>query len=414
MSSSTNRRTATPRPTGSQGSEMKVCHIITRMILGGAQENTFLTCKGLQERGWDVSLLAGPQTGAEGSLQQRCRQEGFRFEIVEPMLRQVSPLNDWRAMQAMKTWLQREKPAIVHTHSSKAGILGRIAARQAGVPIIVHTVHGMSFNRTQRPLIRRAYRDLEAYCARFTDKIITVADAMIEQTVEAGVAPRDKCVTIYSGMETEHFDPARYDRAALRARLNMPADAVVVGTVARMFTNKGYEQLMPAMPEIVRKAGNVHFLWIGDGPYREHYLRHVAQMNLRERVHLTGLVPPEKVAEWLSAADILVHASQWEGLPRVVVQALLLEKPAVAFDVDGTPEVVITDRTGVLVKLNDVDGLAAGVVRLACDPALRQRLGRQGREMCLQRFRWQTMVEQIEGVYKALSMAKGVVSSRSP
>ncbi len=384
---------------------MKVCHIITRMILGGAQENTFLTCRGLAEAGWDVVLLSGPQTGAEGSLQDRCRQAGFRFEIIEPMVRQVAPLDDWRALRQMRAWLERERPQIVHTHSSKAGVLGRIAARRAGVPIILHTIHGMSFNRTQRPWIRRAYRDLERYCARFTDRIITVADAMIDQSVDAGVAPREKFTTIYSGMEVDRFDPAGYDRAAVRARYGIPESAVVVAAVARMFTNKGYEQLIPAMPKIVVAAPEVHFLWIGDGPHREGYLREVARLGLQDRVHLTGLVPPEQVAECLSAADLLAHASQWEGLPRVVVQALLLEKPAVAFDVDGTPEVVITDETGVLVPLNDIDALAAGVATLAVDEPLRRRLGSQGRRLCLERFDWRTMVTRIEEVYRELAIA---------
>jgi glycosyltransferase involved in cell wall biosynthesis len=305
-------------------------------------------------------------------------------------------------------WLERERPAIVHTHSSKAGILGRMAARRAGVPIIIHGVHGMSFNRTQRPWVQRAYRDLERYCAKFTDKIITVADAMIDQTVAAGVAPREKCVTVYSGMETERFDPGRYDRVALRAKLGIPTDAVVVGTVARMFTNKGYEQLIPAMPRIVQQAPGVHFLWIGDGPHREQYLQQVSRMGLRERVHLTGLVPPEQVAEWLSAADVLVHASQWEGLPRVVVQALLLERPAVAFDVDGTPEVVLDGRTGALVRLNDIEGLAKAVVWLASDANLRRQLGQEGRALCLERFDWRTMVERTEAVYREVAERKGL------
>ncbi len=387
---------------------MKICHIITRMILGGAQENTFLTCKGLAGRGHEVILLSGPQEGAEGSLRDRCRGAGFRFEIIESMLRQVSPLNDWRALRAMRAWLRRERPDVVHTHSSKAGILGRVAARRAGVPIILHTVHGMSFNRTQGPWIQRVYRDLERYCARFTDRIISVADAMNDQMVAAGVAPRVKCVTVYSGMEVEHFDPARYDRAAIRASLDIPADAVVVATVARMFTNKGYEQLIPAMPKIVQQADRVHFLWIGDGPCREQYLQQVARMGLRDRVHLTGLVPPEQVGQWLSGADILAHASQWEGLPRVVVQALLLEKPAVAFDIDGTPEVVLDGRTGALVRLNDIDELAKGIVWLAADANLRRQLGQQGRELCLKRFDWRTMVEQIEGICREVAAAKGV------
>ena len=380
---------------------MKICHIITRMILGGAQENTFLTCKGLQERGWEVSLLAGPQTGAEGTLQERCRQERFRFEIIEPMVRQVSPLSDLRALRALRAWFERERPDIVHTHSSKAGILGRIAARRAGVPLILHTVHGMSFNRTQKPWIQRAYRDLERYCARFTDKIITVADAMADQTVDAGVAPRDRCVTIYSGMETDRFDPALYDRQAIRAGLGIPAEAVVVATVARMFTNKGYEQLLAAAPRIVREASAVHFLWIGDGPHREQYLEQVSRQGLKDRVHLTGLVSPEQVPQFLAAGDLLAHASQWEGLPRVAVQALLLEKPVVAFDVDGTREVVIPDRTGVLVPLNDIDRLARGIADLASKDWLRRRLGQQGRQLCLKRFDWHTMVERIEQVYRS-------------
>ena len=385
---------------------MKVCHIITRMILGGAQENTFLTCKGLQERGWEVTLLAGPQTGAEGSLQDRSLQAGFRFEIIEPMLRQVNPLSDLRALRALRAWFERERPDIVHTHSSKAGILGRIAARRAGVPLILHTVHGMSFNRTQKPWTQRAYRDLERYCAKSTDKIITVADAMIDQMVQAGVAPRAKCVTIYSGMEMERFDPALYDRQAIRARLGIPQDAVVVATVARMFANKGYEQLLAAAPRIVRQAPAVHFLWIGDGPHRERYLQDVSQEGLGDRVRLTGLVSPEQVPELLAAADLLAHASQWEGLPRVAVQSLLLEKPVVAFDVDGTREVVITDRTGVLVPLNDIDALASGIADLASRDWLRQRLGRQGRQLCLERFDWHTMVEQIEQVYRDLASHK--------
>jgi len=388
---------------------MKVCHIITRMIVGGAQENTFLTCQGLSERDWDVILLSGPQTGAEGSLHDRCRDGPFRFEIVEPLVREIHPAKDWQATKALRDWLAAECPDIVHTHSSKAGILGRIAAREAGVSIIIHTIHGMSFNRTQKPWVRWAFRNAEAYCGRFTDKIITVADAMIDQTVAAGVAPREKCVTIYSGMEVDLFDPARYDREAVREALGIPPGVVVAATVARMFPNKGYEPLIQAMPLIVQQAEGVHFLWIGDGPQREAYLQEVGRLGLRDRVHLTGLVEPERVPEFLAAADIVVHPSQWEGLPRVVVQGLLLERPAVAFAVDGTPEVVLEGQTGIPVELNDVRALAAGVVRLAEDASLRARLGRAGRQMCLHRFDWRVMTEQIEQVYLELAREKGIL-----
>jgi len=381
------------------------------MIIGGAQENTFLTCRGLQQRGWEVYLLSGPQTGPEGSLHEMARAERFGFEIIAPLVREISPPKDLAALRAIRRWLERHRPDIVHTHSSKAGILGRIAARQAGVPIIVHTIHGMSFNRTQRLPIRWAFRCAEAYCARFTDRLIAVADAMIEQTVRAGVADRSRCITIYSGMEVEKFDPSLYDAQAVRRQLGIPPDAVVVVTVARMFRNKGYEQLIPAMGLAVRQEPNLHFLWVGDGPFRDEYLEQARLLGVAERVHLTGLVRPEEVPKYLAAADILAHASQWEGLPRVVVQGLLMGKPAVAFAVDGTPEVVLDGQTGLLVPLNDVQALADGIVRLGRDASLRERLGAAGRQLCLERFDWRVMVQRIEQVYLELAAAKGLAGA---
>jgi len=385
---------------------MIVCHVITRLIVGGAQENTLLTCDGLHARGHAITLITGPQAGPEGSLLEQARAAGYRLRVVPELGRAIRPIRDARARSELAAILAHIRPDIVHTHSSKAGILGRLAARDAGVPIIVHSIHGMSFNRTQRPLVRALLRRAERHCARFTDQFISVADAMTDQAVAAGLGPPEKFVTIYSGMCTDRYAPGRYDRQAVRQSWGVAANEVVVGTVARLFRHKGYEQLIPAMAHAARHAGHLRFVWVGGGKHRARYERRLKALGLRARVHLTGLIEPAEIPRMLAGMDILVHPSQWEGLPRSAVQALLMERPVISFDIDGTPEVVIPETTGVLVPLNDIRQLAQAMVTLAGDAARRAQFGRAGRRLCLERFGQKVMVDAIERLYQELLAAK--------
>ncbi len=382
---------------------MRICHVITRMIVGGAQENTALSCAGLQARGHAVTLLTGPEEGPEGSLMPEARDGGYEVRVIDSMRRSIDPLNDWRTRRALAGLFRVMQPDVVHTHSSKAGILGRLAARDAGVPIIVHTIHGMSFNRTQPWPTRALYRGLEIHCARFTDRIVCVADEMTRQAEAAGLEPRTGFTTVYSGMETAWFSPERHDGRAVRERWGFNRDDVVVGTIARLFRNKGYEQLIPAIAEAARRDGRLRFVWIGDGAQRSQYERELDSLGIRDRVRLVGLVPPREVAPLLAGTDMLVHASQWEGLPRAAVQALLMAKPVISFDIDGAPEIVVPEQTGILVPLNDVKSLGEAMVRLASDPATRESMGREGRRLCLERFDARTMVERLEQIYKELT-----------
>ncbi len=382
---------------------MRICHIITRLIVGGAQENTLLTCEGLHRRGHDVLLLTGPETGPEGSLHPRAEAGGYAMEVVDPLRRAIHPWRDWRCRRVLAEVLRSWRPDVVHTHSSKAGVLGRLAARDAGVPHIVHTVHGMSFNRTQSPLVRWLLAAVERRCAAYTHRIISVADAMTRECLAARVGRAEQYCTIYSGMEVTAFDPDRVDREAVRRSWDVPEDAVVVGTIARLFANKGYEPLVAAMRQAVSREDRLRFVWVGGGPYRERYEAALELAGLAERVVMTGLVPPGEVPRLIGGMDLLVHASQWEGLPRAVVQALLMERPAISFDIDGAPEVLVPGETGELVGLNDVGALADAMVRLAGDAALRAAYGRCGRQRCLAMFDGDRMVGQINRVYATLS-----------
>jgi glycosyltransferase involved in cell wall biosynthesis len=381
---------------------VKICHVITRLIVGGAQENTILTCRGLAERGHEVTLIAGPETGPEGSLWGETSAAGYQTMVLDDLRRAVRPVRDARAFFRLRAVFRQLRPDVVHTHSSKAGILARHAAAAAGVPVIVHTIHGMSFNRTQFFPTRALYRGLERRAARVTTGFVAVADAMIEQSVAAGIAPRDRFLLIRSGMETNRFARDARARVRVRAQWGVGDEQIVVGTVARLFRNKGYEEILQAMPTAVAARPDLRFVWIGHGPHRGRYERRLLRLGLRDRVHFAGLVPPGQIPEVLNGVDILLHASRWEGLPRAVVQALLTEVPAVCFDNDGAPEVVLNGQTGILVPFGHAAGLAEAVVRLADDAELRRRLGRQGREHCLWEFDWRRMVHGIDALYQRL------------
>jgi glycosyltransferase involved in cell wall biosynthesis len=189
-------------------------------------------------------------------------------------------------------------------------------------------------------------------------------------------------------------------------------DDIVVGTVARLFRRKGYEQLIPIMAAAVQREPRLRFVWIGNGAQRAEYETELARLGLRERTILVGLIPPADVPHVLAGCDVLAHTSQWEGLPRAVVQALLMQVPAVAFDIDGTPEVILDGQTGRLVPLNDLNAFVASLCELAADAELRGRMGRAGREHCLERFDWRLMVDQLGVAAGSPSVAAGLCTGR--
>ncbi|MFQ5591450.1 MAG: glycosyltransferase family 4 protein [Phycisphaerae bacterium] len=380
---------------------MKICHVITRLIVGGAQENTLLTCRGLVERGHDVTLVSGPETGPEGSLWAQARQTGCDVRVVSPLCRAVNPSLDLRALYELRRIIDGIRPDVVHTHSSKAGIIGRAAAAGVDVPAVVHTIHGMSFNRTQPAGTRTLYRWLEQWAAQHTTAFIAVAHAMIDQAVEAGIARRESFTMIRSGLDTDRFKPTPALRDQVRSEWGVKDCDVVVGTIARLVKNKGYEEIMAAMPNAVECQPNLRFVWVGDGVNRHEYERRLRDLGLRHHVRFLGLVNPDEVPRLANGFDIAVHASQWEGLPRSLVQAMLMEVPVISFDNDGAPEIVVPGETGVLVPFGDIRAFEEAMVVLARDSKVRRVLGRQGRSRCLRDFDWRTMVEQIEVLYQA-------------
>jgi glycosyltransferase involved in cell wall biosynthesis len=386
---------------------MRIAHVITRLILGGAQENTLLCCEDLMRQyGDDVLLITGPPLGPEGSLLERGRAGGLKIEVIPALQRPIHPWRDWLSYRQLKDALRRFRPDTVHTHSAKGGILGRAAAWSLGVPAIVHTVHGAPFHAEQGRGARAVFRACERWAASRCHALICVADAMTDLLADAGVAPREMCTTIYSGMEVEPLLDCGVHRDRVRQELGYRPEHVVIGKIARLFHLKGHADVIRAAQRVVGQQPNVRFLFVGDGILREQLERQIAAAGLQEHFQLLGLVPPERIPELLAAMDMLVHASLREGLARALPQALIAGKPVVSYDVDGAREVVLPDVTGYLVPPRAVEDLAAAISHLTADATRRERLGAEGRRRFSDQFRHERMTAEIRRLYQRLLTAK--------
>lgn len=376
-----------------------IAHIITRLIIGGAQENTLLTVEDqVRDYGDRVALLTGPGLGPEGSLEERAGRSGAEIRLIPEFRRNIHPYREWVSYRTLIRWLQELKPDLVHTHASKAGILGRWAAAKLGIPA-VHTIHGASFHYGQSPWAHRLYQLLEWNAARTTARFISVADAMTDQYVAAGIAPRDQFVTISSGFDVEPFLSPPRPPDLVRQELGLSPEHVVIGKVARLFHLKGHVYLIAAAKTVAAQCPQVRFLLVGDGILRADFERQIAEAGLTDRFVFAGLVPPSQIPELVHAMDVVVHTSVWEGLARVLPQGLIAGKPVVSYDIDGAREVVLPRETGLLVPARMIEPLAVALIELANDPALRQRLGAHGRARFTEQFRHQTMTRRIREVY---------------
>jgi len=388
---------------------MKVVHIITRLILGGAQENTLITCKLLAQRGHDVTLITGPALGPEGELFEQTKGAGYKVIVLDRLRRAINPLYDVPSYFAIRKVLGELQPDVVHTHSAKAGILGRFAAYavkgkwREHRPAVVHTIHGLAFHPYQSNLLNKLYVAIEKATAKRTDCFISVADAMTQQALDVGIGRPEQYVTAYSAIEEGDFLEAisRERRMEFRRKYGIPEDAVALVTIARLFELKGHDYIIESAKELSKRFANCVWLFVGDGNLSGYYKRLVRELGLAERIRFAGLLPPREIPLAIQACDILVHCSLREGLARALPQAMLCGRPAVSFDVDGAREVV-NENTGRLIEPKNVEQLIEACAELIEDEELRKRLGQKGRDSVKERFSPETMVDRIEEVYDKL------------
>ncbi len=387
---------------------MRVTHVITRLIVGGAQENTIATVLGLRRKpGIEVNLISGPTSGPEGSLEADVEQTSGLLTIVPELVRPVHPLKDWLALGKLEKIFRAQKTDIVHTHSGKAGILGRLAARRAGVPIIVHTIHGPSFGHFQNAASNLAFRAAEKYAARATTHFVVVADAMKNQYLGAGIGTPEQYTKIFSGFALDPFLAARND-PAIRSGFGLQPGDFVIGKIARLFRLKGHDDLFAVAPELIRQNRNIKFLLVGDGEWRERFENLAGKPGMEKHFIFAGLVPPADVPRCVGVMDALVHLSLREGLPRALPQALAAGKPVIAVNCDGAREICLDGKTGFLTQPGDLTGLKNRLLQLADNPALCKQFGESGQSFVRENFAVEKMVDAIYNLYLKLTAPENV------
>jgi len=385
---------------------MRVTHIITRLVVGGAQENTVASVLGLRQKpGVEVHLLSGPTTGPEGSLESEFAGTPEIFTRVPELVRPIHPLKDWLALRRLEKILREQKPDIVHTHSGKAGILGRLAARRAGVPVILHHIHGPSFGPFQGLPANWIFTAAERYAAGVTTHFVCSAQAMTRLYLAAGIGRPEMFTRIFSGFPVEPFANAAND-PALRSQLGLAPDAFVIGKIARLAPLKGHEDLLAAFQKLLPQFPRARLLLVGDGRLRTQLEARARTLGLADKVVFTGLVPPGEVPRYVGIMDCLAHLSAREALSRALPQALAAGKPVVSYDFDGADEICLDGETGFLVRTGDTATVTQRLLQLANDAPLRERLGRRGQQFVRENFAVEQMVDNLYNLYLKLAAKK--------
>jgi glycosyltransferase involved in cell wall biosynthesis len=350
-----------------------VCHIITKLELGGAQQNTLFTVSHLDRAKFRPILV----TGEPGLLDAEARRlEGVEFHQIPSLVRGIRPLSDLRALLALARLLRRIKPAIVHTHSSKAGILGRLAARLAGVPVIIHSIHGFGFTRYQSAPVRRTLVALECLAAKVTSRFFAVSEANRRLGVELGLFPESRCAVIRSGVDVAAIRRLGVDTTAKKRELGLEPGRPVVGMVAPMKPQKAPLDFVRVAARVAARRPEAQFLFVGDGELREAMEAEIARLDLAKSFRLAGW--RRDVPAVMRCLDVFVLTSLWEGLPRVYLEAMACGVPVVGTRVDGAAEIVRDGINGYLLAPGDIQGMADRVMALLANPTQAADMGRQG------------------------------------
>lgn len=388
-----------PEPRG----PIRVLHVITRLVVGGAQENTLLTATHLDRARYAVALASGPTDGPEGSLEERAHGLSLPFFRISHLVRPLHPARDILAFFQLYALIRRHHYDIVHTHTTKAGLLGRLAARAAGVPIVIHTPHGHAFHGYFGTVGSRLLVAVERVMAHLTDRIVCLTQAEKEDYIQLGVGRSAQLVMIHSGVDLEGFQTIRVDVTAKRRELNLPLEGPLIGCVARLVSVKGVDVLLEAVPQIRAAMPTVTVVFVGGGPLRARLEQRTSLLGLDSSVSFLGV--RRDVPEIMGLFDVVVLPSRNEGMGRAAVEAMAAGRPVVASRVAGIQNVVEDGQTGVLVTPENSEELARAVISLLGNPALCAAMGNSGRTRAAE-YGIPAMVDQISNLYETLVKQK--------
>lgn len=378
----------------------KVLHIITRLDKGGSAENTFLTITGLNQINYSVTLLSGPGAPPDQERRRQVEEYGIQYIYIPKLVRNIHFINDLKALIKIYNFLRREKFDIVHTHTSKAGLLGRLAAKIARVPIIIHTPHGHVFFGYFGRFKTKIFMLLEKLASRMTDIIITLTNSEKEDYIKYGIAPEHKLTVINSGVDLNRFMQRASEEAQnFKIELGIPEKSSIVGTVGRLVPVKGLKFLIKAAKLVIQKFPDTFFILAGDGHLKQNLKKQASELGIEKNIIFLGW--RDDVARIISTYDIFALPSLNEGMGRVLVEAMALGKPIVASDIGGIPDLVTHERNGFLVPAKNPEQLANYIQILLENEEQREKMGHEGKKIAVN-FSKEIMVERIAELYREL------------
>ena len=392
---------------------IKVLRVIARLNVGGPALHVAYLTAGLADRGYDTMLVAGTVGSGEESMAFVAERRGVRVETLEDLHREIAPFRDLRTILRLSRLIRREHPMILHTHTAKAGAVGRIAALLAGdarPPVIVHTFHGHVLRGYFNPVLTAAFRVLERMLARVTTTLVAVSPEVRDDLVALRVAPASKFVVVRLGIELdERISSDDERRRATRRLLGIPPDAFVVGWVGRMTAVKRTEDVARTLRALVDRGVDAYLCLVGDGPDRADLERRVHELGVARRCLFVGY--QEDVARFYDAIDVLLLTSVNEGTPVSVIEALAAGRPVVATRVGGVSDIVRDGVDGFLADVADVELLGARLAELAGDPELRARMGSAGCAHVTERYAVARLVDDVDRLYRSLLPSREIDDS---
>jgi glycosyltransferase involved in cell wall biosynthesis len=392
----------TPSPGG-----IRVVRLFSRLNIGGPSVHVILLTAGLTARGYRTRLVVGQETAQEGNLRDLAAEKGVPCERLDALGREIRVISDIRALWGLYRVIRDFRPSVVHTHAAKAGLLGRVAARLAGVPVVVHTYHGHVLRGYFGPVKTAVFRALEALLSRLSDALIAVSEAVKEDLVELSVARAERIRVVPLGLDLERFTEA-LPRGGLRTATGVSADVPLVGMVGRLVPIKDVPTFLRAAAFVREARPDVRFALVGDGEEREALERTTEQLGLTGALSFHGWRRDMEAV--YGDLDVVVNSSRNEGTPVALIEALASARPVVATRVGGTADLLGGGAFGLLVPPEDPQALAAAILGVLDEPQAAQRRALRGRAQVLVKHGAARLVDDIDRLYRELLSAKGVAA----
>jgi glycosyltransferase involved in cell wall biosynthesis len=384
--------------------KIRVIRVIARLNIGGPAIHAILLTAGLDPARFESTLVTGVEAAYEGNMLDLAAQKGVQPLVIPQLGREINPLKDWVTLIKLYRLFRAQRPHIVHTHTAKAGTVGRLAAWLAGVPVVVHTFHGHVFHDYFGPLQTRVFIRVERFLASLSDRIVTVSEGQRRELAAYGVTSLDKIAVVPLGFELDALLNCESLRGQLRRELGISEGMALVGIVARLTAIKNHRLFLDAASLIVEAGQKAMFLVVGDGELRAELEAYVAALGLAERVIFTGW--RRDLPRIYADLDVVALSSLNEGTPVSLIEAMAAARPVVATRVGGVSDVVLDKESGYLVQSKDAGGLARGILGLLRAPDRAKEMGLVGRAAVHPTYVRETLLANMEQLYLELLRGK--------